>query len=37
MGAFLTWQALVMFALGVLASAMVKTWLAAARSKVAGG
>jgi hypothetical protein len=34
---FLTWQALVMFVLGVMLSAMVKSFAASARSKVAGG
>ena len=34
---FLTWQALVMFFLGVVLAAMVKSVAASARSKVSGG
>jgi hypothetical protein len=36
MGEFFTIQALIMFALGVFLSAMVKGWVGQAKSKVAG-
>lgn len=37
MSGFFTLQALIMFALGVLLSAMVKGFVGMARSKVSGG
>ena len=36
MGGFFTVPALIMFALGVFLSAMVKGWVSQAKSKVAG-
>jgi len=37
LGAFLTWQALAMFVLGVLLSAMAKGLVGSVKSKVSGG